>query len=68
MSVVKFPAHKVRAAAPDAGFLGCPQCGGDEFAVVCRGLPARPFVAALICAECDPPLEITVADGVLTHG
>lgn len=67
MSVVPFPEHRVRSAAPDAGFLGCPRCGGGDFAVVCRGLPARPFVAALICVECEPPLEILVVNGVLTH-
>lgn len=66
--VVKFPAHRLRSAADDAGFLGCPVCQGDEFAVVCRGLPGRPFVAALICAACEPVVEISVVDGRLRFG
>lgn len=63
--VVNLEAHRLRAAGDDAGFLGCPKCGGDEFAVVCRGLPGKPFVAALVCAACDPPLEIGVEFGEL---
>lgn len=64
--VVRFPAHRVKAAADDAGFLGCPQCSGDEFAVVCRGLPLKPFVASLVCAVCDPPFEIGLTSGAIT--
>jgi hypothetical protein len=30
-------------------------------------LPGRPFVAALICAVCDPPVEIGVNGGVICH-
>ena len=52
---------RLEAAADDAGFLGCPACHTDEFAVVCRGVPAAPRIVALICAACD--LEIPVSDG-----
>jgi len=63
--VVRLDDYRVRHGGDDAGFLGCPQCQGDEFAVVCRGLPAKPFVAALICAACEPPVEIGVEFGEL---
>ncbi len=63
--VVSLDEYRIRHGGDDAGFLGCPACGGDEFAVVCRGLPAKPFVAALICAECDPVIEIGVLNGYL---
>lgn len=62
-NVVPLKGHKIRNGGPDAGFLGCPACQGDEFAVVCRGLPAAPYVAALICAACEPVVEIQVVDG-----
>jgi hypothetical protein len=48
-------------AAPDAGFLACPACHAGEFAVVCRGVPDGPYIAALVCAECDT--ELPVEDG-----
>jgi hypothetical protein len=65
-TVVKLADYRVRHGGDDAGFLGRPRCQGDEFAVVCRGLPGRPFVAALICAVCDPPVEIGVNGGEVT--
>ncbi len=65
--IVNLDAYRVRNGGEDAGFLGCPKCHGDEFAVVCRGLPAKPFVAALICAACEPPVEISVAFGELRY-
>ena len=65
--VVRLESYRVKRGGDDAGFLGCPGCQGDEFAVVCRGLPAKPFVAALICAACDPPVEIGVEFGELRY-
>lgn len=61
--VVPLDEYRVKAGGDDAGFLGCPKCQGDEFAVVCRGLPGKPFVAALLCVACDPVVEIPVANG-----
>lgn len=59
--------QRIRNAGEDAGFLGCPRCQGDEWAVVCRGLPGRPYIAALICAECENPItEINVVQGVIS--
>ncbi len=59
--------HTIVGGGPDAGFLGCPDCGGDEWAVVCRGLPGRPHVAVLLCAECDPPREVYVRNGEISY-
>lgn len=64
--IVDLAAYRVKHGGDDAGFLGCPQCEGDEFAVVCRGLPGTPFVAALICAACDPPIEMGVLNGYVS--
>jgi hypothetical protein len=52
---------KLDCAANDAGFMGCPACQADEFAVVCRGVPDAPHIVALVCAQCDT--EIPVEDG-----
>lgn len=60
--------QRIRNAGEDAGFLGCPRCHGDEWAVVCRGLPGKPYIAALICAACeDPIVELNVTQGMLGH-
>jgi hypothetical protein len=48
-------------AGPDAGFMACPACQADEWAVVCRGVPVRPYIVALVCAACDA--ELPVEDG-----
>lgn len=61
--VIQLAPYRVRNAGEDAGFLGCPKCQGDEWAVVCRGLLGKPFIAALICAACDPVVEIGVVNG-----
>lgn len=63
--VVRLDRYRVRSGGDDAGFLGCPACQDErgDFGVVCRGLPARPYVAAVICAACD--LEIPVQDGAV---
>ena len=53
----------LKSAGPDGGFLACPACQSDEFAVVCRGLPAAPYIAAVVCAACD--MEIPVEDGAV---
>lgn len=67
-NVVQLRPRKIRNSGADAGFLGCPVCHGDEFAVVVRGLPAEPYIAALICAACEPEVEISVSVGRLGHG
>jgi transcription elongation factor Elf1 len=64
-NVVPLDSRRRSTPPDDAAFLTCPVCGGDEFAVVCRGLPATPFVAALLCATCDPVVEIAVEAGEL---
>jgi hypothetical protein len=48
----------LQSAAPDAGFMGCPSCGADEFAVVCHGVPDRPHIVALVCVECDTEIAV----------
>jgi hypothetical protein len=55
----------LRSAGPDAGFLACPACQDEsgDFAVVCRGIPAAPYIAVLVCAACDT--EIPVEDGAV---
>jgi uncharacterized protein YbaR (Trm112 family) len=55
------PETTLDCAAPDAGFMACPTCQADEFAVVCRGVPDAPRIVALVCATCDT--EIPVEDG-----
>lgn len=49
----------------DARFLGCPDCGGEDWAVVCRFASGNPFVASLICTACHPVKEIGVLNGFL---
>lgn len=65
--VVDLDAYRVKHGGDDAGFLHCPKCEGGDWAVVCRGLPAKPFIAALICVECDPPTEIGILNGYPHH-
>lgn len=55
-----FPAP-IHQTDDDKGFLGCPACHNDEFAVVCSGVPLEPRIAALVCSQCE--IEIPVADG-----
>lgn len=66
--VVDLQAYRVTHCGDDAGFLACPRCEGDDWAVVCRGTTGRPFIAALVCVVCDPPFELSVVNGVLQHG
>ena len=61
-------AYTVKRGGDDAGFLHCPKCEGGDWAVVCRGLPGRPYVAALVCVECDPPTEVGIEKGALRYG
>jgi hypothetical protein len=64
--IVRLDAYRVQRGGDDAGFLACPVCGKGDFAVVCRGTLTRPFVAALVCIECEPPTELGVLDGYLS--
>ena len=48
----------LQSAAPDAGFLACRECGCDDFAVVCHGIPHKPYVVALVCAECGDEMML----------
>lgn len=63
--VVDLAAYRVQRGGDDAGFLHCPVCEGGDFAVVCRGIHDKPYVAALLCVECDPPIEIGIYGGEL---
>ena len=63
--VVDLDAYRIARGGDDAGFFACPRCGGDEIAVLCRGIAGRPFVAALVCCSCDPPTEVGVVGGFL---
>lgn len=52
------PVHQTET---DRGFLGCPACYHDEFAVVCDGIPLEPRVVALVCTQCE--IEVPIALG-----
>jgi len=51
-------------ATNEAAFLCCPACGGESLAVVVRWNERRPFIAALVCEDCET--EIGVEDGEIT--
>ena len=63
---------EARARLEGAGFLDCPKCfreSGTDWIVFCRFDGARPYIAALICAECDT--ELSIEGGVVAgvkHG
>lgn len=49
------------------GFLCCPQCGGDNWSVVCANNAGKPFVAYLVCIsqECKGEFELEIMKGYL---
>ena len=66
IAVIDLDAYRIKHGGDDAGFLHCPRCEGGDWAVVCRGVPGKPFIAALVCVECDPPQEMGVVNGYVS--
>lgn len=56
-------ARTLKGAAPDGGFVHCPHCECGDWIVVARGIPDGPYVAALVCCDCET--ELLVEDGEL---
>ena len=59
-NIVDFMA-RLKAKAGDAAFMTCPACEGESLGVVVRWQGARPFIAALVCDDCET--EVGVQDG-----
>jgi hypothetical protein len=58
--IVDFMA-RLKAKAGDAAFMCCPSCEDEALAVVMRWRGAQPFIAALVCTDCET--EIGAQDG-----
>jgi hypothetical protein len=61
---IDLSAERTKREPPhEAGWLGCPACGENDWGVVCRFATGAPFVAALVCLGCEA--EVSVTNGFL---
>ena len=56
-TIVDFMAA-LRAKAGDAAFMVCPTCECQSLAIVVRWQGARPFIAALVCDDCETEIGV----------
>jgi|FreactTroBogLake_1042271.scaffolds.fasta_scaffold02413_7 hypothetical protein len=66
-NVIQLEKFKRDHGGDDSRFLVCPKCDGDDFGVICMFASGVPFVASLLCVNCEPPSEIGVLNGVLQN-
>ena len=59
-NIVDFMERLKRRSGP-AVFMLCPKCGGDSLGVVIRWLGPKPYIAALVCGDCET--EVGIQDG-----